>query len=175
MGLSTSVCKPCWRPVTGGAGIGLAAVLAYYISGRGIGASGGVTRIFATFQEWLLPHLSAGSAYLVGYIAGPGQPLENYLVAMLWGLLAGSFAAAVFSRQFRIELLRGPQASVSARLLIAFVGGVLSGFAARLSRGCTSGQAVVGGSQLSLGAWVFMICIFIGGFATAWFVRRQWL
>jgi hypothetical protein len=175
MGLSRSVCKPCWRPVIGGGAIGLATVLAYYVSGRGIGASGGITRLFATLQQWLLPQLGEHSTYLTGYVPRAGEPLESYLVSMLWGLLAGSFAAALFSGHLRLELLRGPGAGVPARLMTAFGGGLLSGFAARLSRGCTSGQAIVGGTQLSLGAWVFMICIFIGGFAAAWLVRRQWL
>ncbi|MGA7979262.1 MAG: hypothetical protein WCA32_03445, partial [Chromatiaceae bacterium] len=63
MKLSTSVCRPCWRPVTGGIGIGLATVLSYYVSGRGIGASGGMTRIVATVQHWLLPQLTESSTY----------------------------------------------------------------------------------------------------------------
>ena len=49
------------------------------------------------------------------------------------------------------------------------------GFAARLARGCTSGHALVGGAELSVGAWVFMMCIFAGGWMAAWFVRKQWI
>ncbi len=42
-------------------------------------------------------------------------------------------------------------------------------------RGCTSGQALVGGAELSIGSWAFMFSIFAGGFAVAYFVRRQWI
>ena len=49
------------------------------------------------------------------------------------------------------------------------------GFAARLGRGCTSGQALSGGAELALGSWVFMFAVFGGAYAFAWFVRRQWL
>jgi len=175
MKLSTSVYRPCWRPQVGGIGLGVAILSAYYISGRGVGVTGGITRIVATLQHWLLPELTERSSYLADYFAGGAHPLESYLVFMLWGLLAGSFFAALFSRNLRVEVLRGPNIGVLPRLAIAFGGGVLVGFASRLARGCTSGQALVGGSQLSVGAWVLMVCIFIGGFAAAWFVRRQWL
>ena len=42
-------------------------------------------------------------------------------------------------------------------------------------RGIQRPQALVGGAELSLGAWVFMMCIFAGGWMAAWFVRKQWI
>jgi uncharacterized membrane protein YedE/YeeE len=48
------------------------------------------------------------------------------------------------------------------------------GFAARLARGCTSGQALTGGAILSLGSWIFMMCVFAGGYLVAPFVKRDW-
>ena len=36
-------------------------------------------------------------------------------------------------------------------------------------------EGVIGGAELSLGAWVFMMCIFAGGWMAAWFVRKQWI
>jgi uncharacterized membrane protein YedE/YeeE len=48
------------------------------------------------------------------------------------------------------------------------------GVGAKLARGCTSGQALSGGALLSAGAWAFMLMVFAGGYATAWFLRRQW-
>jgi len=46
--------------------------------------------------------------------------------------------------------------------------------AARLSLGCTSGQALSGTALLLTGSFVFLICIFAGGYATARLFRRQW-
>ena len=57
---------------------------------------------------------------------------------------------------------------------MAVVGGILMGFAARLARGCTSGQALTGGAILSLGSWIFMMCVFAGGYLVAPFVKRDW-
>ena len=59
-----------------------------------------------------------------------------------------------------------------AQLIIA---GLLVGFGTRVGSGCTSGHALVGGAELSVGAWVFMMCIFAGGWMAAWFVRKQWI
>lgn len=49
------------------------------------------------------------------------------------------------------------------------------GFGAKLARGCTSGQALSGGAILNLGSWAFMMMVFAGGYAAAYFLRRQWL
>ena len=65
--------------------------------------------------------------------------------------------------------------SVWGRLFFALAGGIFVGFGTRLARGCTSGLALVGGSELSVGAFAFMFAAFTGGFLTAYFVRRQWL
>jgi uncharacterized membrane protein YedE/YeeE len=48
------------------------------------------------------------------------------------------------------------------------------GFGARMARGCTSGQALSGGSVLSAGSWMFMIAVFAGAYMLAYFVRRLW-
>ena len=48
------------------------------------------------------------------------------------------------------------------------------GFAAKIARGCTSGQALTGGALLNLGSWIFMLSVFAGAYAFAYFIRRQW-
>jgi hypothetical protein len=70
---------------------------------------------------------------------------------------------------------RGPRISPRTRLILALSGGIVAGFASRLARGCTSGQALTGAAMLFTGSVVFMVCLFIGAYATAYFVRREWL
>ena len=48
-------------------------------------------------------------------------------------------------------------------------------YGARMARGCTSGQALSGGATLAAGSWVIMLCIFLGAYALAYFVRKLWL
>jgi hypothetical protein len=53
-------------------------------------------------------------------------------------------------------------------------GSLRMGIAAKITRGCASGQALSGGALLSVGAWVFFLAFFGGGYALAYFVRREW-
>lgn len=165
----------CWAPVLGGVFLGLLMILTFVISGRGIGISGGLTRVAAWMQDRFFPDLTAKSEYFSRYFAHDANPLDDFLVYMIAGTLVGAFVAALTGRNLSLEILRGPHVTDVQRLLYALLGGFIIGFAARLARGCTSGLALVGGSELAVGSWAFMIAVFTGGFATAWFVRRQWL
>jgi len=51
---------------------------------------------------------------------------------------------------------------------------VLSGFGARLARGCTSGVGLSGGAPLAVAGFVFLIGFFAGGVAISRLVRRAW-
>jgi len=162
-------------PVLAGILIGISMLLTFVLAGRGIGVSGTMTRLVATVQHWLLPELTEKSAYFGSYFAHGAHPLNDYLSYLMIGLLAGAFAGAWSCGDLRFEVQRGPRISRAGRLVYALIGGAITGFAARLARGCTSGQGLVGAAELSVGSWAFLMCIFVGGFATAWFVRKQWI
>jgi uncharacterized membrane protein YedE/YeeE len=102
------------------------------------------------------------------------NPLDYYLVFMLEGSFIGALFSALLANRVRIQVERGAKASTWLRLAYALVGGVIVGFASRLAQGCTSGQGLTGGALLLSGSLVFLVCLFISGYATAWFVRRQW-
>lgn len=162
-------------PVISGVLIGLSMIGAFVIAGRGIGASGFLTRTIATVQHQIAPEITEKSVYFAKYFSGIKHPLDNWLTYFAVGLILGSLVMALVTRSWKIEVLKGDRISTLGRLMLAFGGGVLIGFAARLARGCTSGQALVGGAELMVGAWVFMMCIFIGGYLTAYLVRKQWI
>ena len=107
-------------------------------------------------------------------LAGGSNPLLHHLVFLGLGVLLGGYIGAFSGGRIRVGLERGPRASVAGRVAGALFGGVLMGVAARLANGCTSGQALTGGASLAAGSWVFMMAVFAGGYALAWFVRRQW-
>ena len=62
--------------------------------------------------------------------------------------------------------------SVPLRGAIAFSGGCLMAFGARLAGGCTSGHGISGTLQLNVASWIAVICFFIGGVATAMLLFR---
>jgi hypothetical protein len=100
--------------------------------------------------------------------------LDDWLVFEVLGVLLGGAFGAYTAGRFRWGVIRGAGVGIGARLGFAFAGGALMGLAARAARGCTSGQALSGGAVLSVGAWIFMLAVFGGGYAFAWFMRRQW-
>lgn len=57
--------------------------------------------------------------------------------------------------------------SLTLRLAIAFVGGAIMAFGARLAGGCTSGHGISGTLQLSVSSWIALACFFVGGALTA--------
>ncbi|MGB6647975.1 MAG: YeeE/YedE thiosulfate transporter family protein, partial [Bacteroidota bacterium] len=105
---------------------------------------------------------------------GERSPLSDWLVFEVLGVVVGGFISGRFAGRTGKTIEKGPRITPVGRLLLAFTGGTLIGFAAKLARGCTSGQALTGGALLSVGGWIFMIALFIGAYAFAYFVRRQW-
>ena len=119
-------------------------------------------------------HAQANEFYL-GYLeSGVGHPLKAWLVFEVLGVLVGGFVSGALAGRLTRTVEKGPRISVRNRLLLAFAGGSLMGIGAKLARGCTSGQALSGGAVLNVGSWAFMMMVFAGAYALAWFVRRQW-
>lgn len=85
----------------------------------------------------------------------------------------GGLLSALLAGRFRVEVERGPVGPWT-RLGWAFGGGAVMGFAARLARGCTSGQALTGGALLSAGSWLFIGAAFAAGYAAMPLFRHQW-
>jgi uncharacterized membrane protein YedE/YeeE len=101
-------------------------------------------------------------------------PVRYYLVFMVIGTFLGGLISAILARRIAFKEEKGAKSPVGLRTIFALSGGVLVGFASRLAGGCTSGQALTGGSLLLTGSLLFMICLFASGYAVAYLVRRQW-
>jgi hypothetical protein len=163
--------KPYMNPYLAGVLLGLVLLTSFLVLGAGLGASAGIARVGAFCQAALLPETTRASEY---FGAWGEAPLRYYLVFMLVGVLVGGFFSAYQARRIEVKVERGARSPRSLRLYLALGGGILVGFASRLAGGCTSGQALTGGAMLLSGSLVFMLCVFAGGYAMAYFVRRQW-
>jgi hypothetical protein len=160
-----------WNPYLAGLLLGATLLASFLVLGAGLGASSGIARIGAYCEAILAPAHTAASEYFGRW---GENPLTYYLVFMFVGVFLGGLFSAVLSRRVDLRVERGETFPRGRRLLLALVGGLLAGYAARLARGCTSGQALSGGALLLTGSLIFMFSIFAGGYAAAWFVRRQW-
>ena len=163
--------RPYRNPYLAGVILGLTLLASYLVLGAGLGASSGIARIAASLESGLAPSHVSSSEY---FGAWGKEPLNYYLVFMFLGVVLGGLLSAMLSRRTGFQVERGQRASRKLRLGFALAGGVLAGFASRLAQGCTSGQALSGSALLLSGSMVFLVCMFAGGYAAAWFVRRQW-
>ncbi len=160
-----------WNPYLAGVALGLVLLSAFLVMGMGLGASGGSLRMGVAALSAVAPGVVAGTP---PYARALQSEHAHWLVYEILGMLLGGVVAAYTSGRLRPEVLKGPRIGTAARLALALGGGVLMGVAARIGRGCTSGQALSGGALLSVGAWAFMLSVFAGGYAVAWFARREW-
>jgi uncharacterized membrane protein YedE/YeeE len=177
--------RPYWNSYKAGVGLGLVLLLAFVATGRGLGASGAATRIAALAVHKVDASVHGGTAAEAGsvarenrytrqYVNDAGDPLDDFLVYMLVGVIGGGFVAGATGGRLGLEIVRGRRTTDRRRLILAVAGGVLSAFGARIARGCTSGQALTGGATLALGSWAFMLAVFAGGYALAYFLRKEW-
>jgi uncharacterized protein len=162
-----------WNPYVAGAALGLVLLSSYVIMGKGIGASGASYRLGVAAVQVVAPAHVAAAPGLRSAVQH-GSALDDWLVFEVLGVALGGLVAAYTSGRLSKETLRGAGVSTGRRLAFALGGGALMGVAARMARGCTSGQALSGGALLSAGSWAFMFSVFAGGYALAWLVRREW-
>lgn len=166
--------KPYVHPYIGGMLLGVVLFLAFFITGNGLGASGGMNRLVVVVEDAIVPEHVDTTPYLLEMAGGDRNPLDNWVVFVTIGSVIGGFASGWLNGRLKIETNRGPRVPVRLRWVTAFVGGAFMGYGARLARGCTSGQALSGGAVLSVGSWAFMLALFASAYALAYFVRKLW-
>jgi uncharacterized protein len=166
--------KPYVHPYLGGALLGVVLFLAFFLTGNGLGASGGLNRLIVFVQDKVAPQHVDQNAYLLKMAGGDKNPLDDWIIPMVFGTLLGGMTSGWRNGRLKVKTNKGPNITNRTRWGMAFLGGAIMGYGARLARGCTSGQALSGGATLSVGSWAFMFAVFAGAYALAYFVRRYW-
>ena len=159
------------NPYIAGILLGLSLLASFLFLGAGLGASGGIARIAAQVEGSVASTHTAASEYFGRW---GENPLKYYLVFMLLGTFLGGLFSAIQANRVEFMIERGAACSSRKRLVLALAGGTIAGFASRLAQGCTSGQALTGTALLLTGSVIFLICLFAGGYAAAYFVRGEW-
>jgi uncharacterized membrane protein YedE/YeeE len=168
------VAKPYVNPYLAGILLGLVLFAAFFLTGSGLGASGGMNRLLVMIEDALVPGHVDRTPYLLAMAGGDKNPLDSWVVWVTVGVVIGGFVSGFRNGRLKVETIRGPRVPVKLRWVMAFIGGAFMGYGARFARGCTSGQAISGGAVLSVGSWAFMFAVFAGAYALAYFVRRLW-
>lgn len=159
---------PAWNPYTAGAALGVLSILALLFTNRLLGASGAFENIAGALMKAIAPGLEQNMHWQFAVPAGLGLGL-----AMLIGILLGSFLSAVVSGTFKLRLISDDQwvrvfgPSVWKRWLALFIGGVIIQYGAGIAGVCTSEFVLSGGGQLASSAYIFIIGVFVSGVLTA--------
>ena len=102
------------------------------------------------------------SGQALGYVAtGFDQVKLTFGVALVFGVILGSFLWSIVTKSFRIEWF----ASVGD-FFNHLVGGILMGFGGVLAMGCTIGQGITGVSTLAVGSILSLVSIIFGSALT---------
>lgn len=156
-----------WSPYLAGVLSGLVIIASAWIANNFFGASTCFVRTAGLIERLFDPERVLTMDYFVRYI-----PEVDWQMMMVIGILLGAFISSVTSGSFKIKAVPdmwekhfGP--SKLKRGLIAFAGGVILMFGARLAGGCPSGYGLGALVQLAVSGLVVIMCFFIGGIVVA--------
>ncbi|HQO49774.1 MAG TPA: YeeE/YedE thiosulfate transporter family protein [Bacteroidales bacterium] len=164
------------NPYLAGFLLGLVLLSAFFITGRGLGASGAAKSVVIETIGSIAPEYAKENPFYASFFAtGDGRPMRNWLVYLTLGVLAGAFFSGFLSGRAGFKIDKGARITNATRLIFAVAGGFLFGIGSQFGRGCTSGAALSGMAVLSTAGFITVIAIFGTGYAIAYFFRKLWI
>ena len=163
------------NPYLAGMLLGLVLLSAMFLSGRGLGASGGIKYSVVALVGAIDKQHAMDSPFYSKYFEKGEHPLKNWLTFEIFGMVIGGFISGALSKRLKFKIEKSPKISNKKRLFFAFLGGLFFVYGAQLARGCTSGAALSGMAVLSVAGFVTMIAIFGSAYLFAWFFRKLWI
>jgi len=167
--------KKYMNPYLGGALLGLVLVAAFWVSGRGLGASGASKSAIVAVVKTVSPSHAENTAFYKDYLTSHPNPLKEWLVFQMLGVIVGGFISGAIAGRLKFKVEKSPKITNKTRIIFAVIGGIFFGFGSQLGRGCTSGSALTGMAVLSLSGFLSMAAIFGTAFALAYFARKLWI
>ncbi len=167
--------KKYMNPYMAGTMLGIVLLLAMFLAGRGLGASGGLKYCVVSIVGAVDKPHTDNSVYYSKYFTDGKKPMKNWLTIEILGIVAGGFLSGALSKRLKLKIEKSPDISNTRRLVFAFLGGVFFVYGAQLARGCTSGAALSGMAVLSVAGFVTMFAIFGSAYLFAWFFRKNWI
>jgi hypothetical protein len=158
-----------WPAWVGGLIIGLLAA-AVLLRTEPLGVTSELTRAarFLGNHFALLPERMEGLDTIRGCASRPGEGLFSRGFLFISALVLGSLGSALMSGEFEFE---GPSLSSAS---LALFGGILLGWGAMISFGCTIGTLLSGIHASSLSGWLFGMAV-VGGILLGLPIRRRLL
>ena len=164
-----------WNPYFGGLLLGLLIAATFYVTGRGVGATGGTKATVVTAVNTVAPEYAGNQDFYSKYVDEDKNPMENWLVFETLGIIIGAFLSGSIKGRVNFRVQHSPKITSRTRLIFALAGGLLFGVGSQFARGCTSGAALSGSTVLSLAGFITMIGIFGTAYLFAYFFRKLWI
>jgi len=152
-----------WSPYVAGGLSGLVIIGSVLWTGKFFGASTSFVRSVGMLEKYFDPERVAQLEYYIRYL-----PKVDWQLMFVAGIFLGSLIAALLSGSFKWQGVPDMWAarfgtSPVLRGIVAFVGGVIAMYGARLADGCPSGHGLSGMIQLAVSGLIAMIFFFVGG------------
>ncbi len=161
------------NPYVGGALAGCLAVASVWVTGKFFGASTTFVRAAGFVEKFFNPSMVSSMEYYL-----KEEPKIEWQWMFVSGVLIGSLLVSLITRSFAFKAVPevwkqrfGP--SPVKRALVAFLGGVIAMFGARMADGCPSGHGLSGMMQLSVDSLAAVLCFFGAGMIVARAVYGQ--
>ncbi|WP_319583355.1 YeeE/YedE thiosulfate transporter family protein [uncultured Pseudodesulfovibrio sp.] len=158
------------NPYLAGALTGVLLALSVLLVGKYFGASTSYVRSVGLLEMTLAPQHVQATDYFMKYFAKEGGIDWQWLFVL--GIFFGSYLSANFSSSYNWNSL--PEiwqarygARPGLRFILAFVGGAIALFGARMAGGCPSGHGLSGMAQVTVSGTLAMVAFFVGGVVTA--------
>jgi len=124
-----------WSPYVAGALVGLLLILSVWVADKYVGASTTFVRTAGIIESHFLPDRVANLDYFK-----KEKPIVDWQTLFVVGILIGAFISAVTSKSFRLQALPDMWHdrfgdNVGKRAAVAFIGGFIAIFGARLADG----------------------------------------
>jgi len=163
------------NPYLGGVLLGLVLFSTYYITGRGLGASGAVKSTVVTAVHAVAPTHAEDNKYYSKFLSADSSPMSNWLVFEVIGVMAGGFLSGAIYGRLKLKVEHSPKITSRRRLIAALAGGLMFGIGSQFARGCTSGAALSGMAVLSASGIITMIAIFGSAYFFSWIFKKLWI
>src|SRR6266540_6595652 len=112
--------RPYVNPYFGGVVLGIILFLALFLTGNGLGSSGGTTRLVAFIVDKINPAHVDHTPYLLKMAGGDKNPLDDWIIPVFFGALLGGFTSGTISGRTKFETTKGPNISNRMRWTMSF-------------------------------------------------------
>src|SRR5690606_10949281 len=102
------IARPYIHPYAGGILLGLVLFSTFFLTGNGLGASGGMNRLVVWLEDIFAPGHVDRTAYLTSMAGGETNPFDSWVVFVFFGLFIGGILSGWIFGRLGFVTERGP-------------------------------------------------------------------